>query len=164
MPDESIVEGGSLISSRITRRNLIKTGAIVGGVAWAAPVIDSFASPASAGSSSAGCYVCFSTGGVPFYAGEDNPGPAEAISSCTAEGLKVPSGDGGPYTSGTYVLFNTSDPKGAFGSFAPVGFNGAYCTYGTTNATQLNNSCPATFAVSGGTGNLALVSCQTGTW
>jgi len=32
----------------ITRRDVIKGGAVLGGVVWAAPVIDSFASPSSA--------------------------------------------------------------------------------------------------------------------
>jgi hypothetical protein len=43
---ESVLGGGR----RVSRRTLIKGGAIAGGMVWAAPVIDSFVSAASAGS------------------------------------------------------------------------------------------------------------------
>lgn len=52
MSDESASEVG-LASSRISRRNLMKAGAIVGGAVWVAPVIDSFTSVAAAGSPTA---------------------------------------------------------------------------------------------------------------
>ncbi len=50
MSDETSTEGGSLVNSRISRRNLMKAGAIVGGSVWVAPVIDSFTSVAAAAS------------------------------------------------------------------------------------------------------------------
>jgi hypothetical protein len=47
LSDETLQEAGPL-SSHITRRNLIKAGAIVSGAVWVAPVIDSFVSTAGA--------------------------------------------------------------------------------------------------------------------
>lgn len=43
-------EETSLAASGITRRDIIKAGAVVGGAVWVAPVIDSFVSRAAAGS------------------------------------------------------------------------------------------------------------------
>ena len=44
----------------ITRRDVIKGGAALGGVVWAAPIIDSFISPVSAGSSPCGAFTACS--------------------------------------------------------------------------------------------------------
>jgi len=55
--DEPVVEGG-LASTRISRRGLMKAGAIVGGTIWVAPVIDSFMSRAAAASSQHYCCCC----------------------------------------------------------------------------------------------------------
>ena len=55
--DEPVVEGG-LFSSQISRRGLMKAGAIVGGTIWVAPVIDSFMSRAAAASSQHYCCCC----------------------------------------------------------------------------------------------------------
>jgi len=55
--DEPVVEGG-LASTRISRRGLMKAGAIVGGTVWVAPVIDSFMSRAAAASSQHYCCCC----------------------------------------------------------------------------------------------------------
>jgi hypothetical protein len=57
VPDESVVEEG-LGSFRISRRGLIKAGAIVGGTVWVAPVIDSFVSRATAASEAHYCCCC----------------------------------------------------------------------------------------------------------
>jgi hypothetical protein len=157
MTDETLGEGASLGSTIISRRKLIQAGAIVGGVAWAAPVIDSFASPASAGSSLSGCYVCLDGKGNPFFSGADDPGPGEASASCSAEALRL--SIAGP---GTYVLFNTTDTNGAW---VANNFGAHYCEYGLTNGgspAELNNSCPATYTVGGA--HPALVTCVTGSW
>lgn len=57
MADESVVEEG-LASTLISRRRLIKAGAIVGGTVWVAPVIDSFTSRAAAASEQHYCCCC----------------------------------------------------------------------------------------------------------
>jgi hypothetical protein len=57
VPDESVVEEG-LGSMQISRRRLIKAGAIVGGTVWVAPVIDSFTSRAAAASEQHFCCCC----------------------------------------------------------------------------------------------------------
>jgi hypothetical protein len=57
--DEPVVEEG-LASTRISRRGLIKAGAIVGGTVWVAPVIDSFTSRAAAASEQHFCCCCSS--------------------------------------------------------------------------------------------------------
>jgi hypothetical protein len=55
--DEPVVEEG-LASTRISRRGLMKAGAIVGGTVWVAPVIDSFTSRAAAASEQHYCCCC----------------------------------------------------------------------------------------------------------
>jgi hypothetical protein len=60
--EESVTEEDG--RSRISRRNLIKAGAVVGGAVWVAPVIDSFESKAAAQSLPTVCgakYVCGNT-------------------------------------------------------------------------------------------------------
>jgi hypothetical protein len=59
MADEPMTEHEGLGSSRISRRSLIKAGAIVGGTVWVAPVIDSFVSRAAAASLLHYCCTCF---------------------------------------------------------------------------------------------------------
>ena len=48
MGDDREISAAS--SQRITRRRILQAGAVVGGAAWVAPIVDSFASPAAAGS------------------------------------------------------------------------------------------------------------------
>ena len=55
MTEESIIE--EIGTSRISRRGVIKAGAVVGGTVWVAPVIDSFVSRAAAQSST--CTVAY---------------------------------------------------------------------------------------------------------
>jgi hypothetical protein len=87
VPDESVVEEG-LGSYRISRRGLIKAGAIVGGTVWVAPVIDSFTSRAAAQSQLNYCCTCY--GGSPdnAFCEEDNSPSTAAMcaSDCGRKG------------------------------------------------------------------------------
>jgi hypothetical protein len=74
--DEPVVEGG-LFSTRISRRGLMKTGAIVGGTIWVAPVIDSFMSRAAAASSQHYCCCC----------SNPNPNSGAVAHQCEADGI-----------------------------------------------------------------------------
>jgi hypothetical protein len=56
--DESEVGIVTEEAGGLSRRDLIKRGAVVGGIVWAAPVIDSFASKAFAGSRPPGSFPC----------------------------------------------------------------------------------------------------------
>ena len=58
MTEENVTEG--IGTSRISRRNVIKAGAVVGGTVWVAPAVDSFVSRAAAQSST--CSVAFTCG------------------------------------------------------------------------------------------------------
>ena len=51
MTEENLIDG--IATSRISRRSVIKAGAIVGGTVWVAPVIDSFVNRAAAQSNQA---------------------------------------------------------------------------------------------------------------
>ena len=55
----------------ITRRDLIKTGAIAGGLAWVSPTIESFTAKASAASVQHACCACFSGGAFIAAAADD---------------------------------------------------------------------------------------------
>lgn len=67
-------------SGGLSRRNLLKKGAIAGGIAWTAPVISSLATPAAAAvqgpsPGSFSCCHCYngSPGEAPFVAAVDGP-------------------------------------------------------------------------------------------
>ncbi|MGH9298220.1 MAG: hypothetical protein ACRDZP_09660 [Acidimicrobiales bacterium] len=84
MSDESIVEEG-VMSSRFSRRSLIKAGAIVGGTVWVAPVIDSFANAAAASSQLNYCCTCFgSTSSFDQCIEDSHPPSAAACQSICA--------------------------------------------------------------------------------
>ena len=81
--DVDVEEAGGLSSTLITRRNLIKAGAIVGGVVWTAPVIDSFLSPAGAQSEQHFCCSCYNpVSGLPFQGESDGTPPS--VAACVA--------------------------------------------------------------------------------
>ena len=79
MSDESLAKDG-LTHRQVSRRSLIKAGAIVGGSVWVAPVIDSFTSRAAAASSSfsysfvALIYTCDNTTYRQKWTGQSGPG------------------------------------------------------------------------------------------
>lgn len=56
----------------LTRRQLIKAGAVAGGVAWTAPVIESFTAKAAAASVVHACCACFNTQGTFLGAAADD--------------------------------------------------------------------------------------------
>ena len=105
MTEENLLDG--IGTSRISRCGVIKTGAVVGGAVWVAPVIDSFVSRAAAVSNPAECagqtcetftYCFSSTSGcvcatTSTGAGFCSYGPTccSALTSCGPAG--------GPYTS-----------------------------------------------------------------
>lgn len=85
MGDEGMLEG-SFGAAGMSRRELIRRGAIVGGaVMWATPVIQSLTTPAAAlslrtvnGQGISFVAFCFTCGGSTFYAKVENPGKANS--------------------------------------------------------------------------------------
>lgn len=137
MEDDAVVEEGSLLSSVISRRNLIKAGAIVGGVVWAAPVIDSFASPASATSLvnyQHGCVLCFylntSDTAVLFGAATDDPTPTNQADINTLCSQLY-----------STLLKKSEVPKGITGGPALVYNTVQNFSFGTTGGTPDTNVC-----------------------
>jgi len=107
--DEPVVEGG-LFSTRISRRGLMKTGAIVGGTVWVAPVIDSFMSRAAAASEQHYCCCCTAptTQGASPYQCESDGTPASA-NACIAycKSIVVP----GTTTNAGYTKYQWCGPS-----------------------------------------------------
>lgn len=142
----------SLRSRAISRRTLIKGGAIVGGTVWAAPMIDSFVSPAFAqGSSQYGCCACYNPSGVLVSGAADDLSASSCVSYCKST---VPGGHG------SYVLFN--NPKSPFTYNQPPPPAGALpaCSSGSTQlsiTSGTENVCPSPGAIPGFT-------CSTGTF
>ena len=88
VPDEPVVEEG-LGSSRISRRGLIKAGAIVGGTVWVAPAIDSFTNVAAAQSGMHACCQCSNSasGASPGYCEKDDFRETTCQSDCLSHGF-----------------------------------------------------------------------------
>ncbi len=82
--EENLKDG--IGTSRISRRSVIKAGAIVGGTVWVAPVIDSFTNQAAAQSTPTcgpTCVSCFSSGTATACGGPT----ASCLCSDTVEGV-----------------------------------------------------------------------------
>lgn len=140
----------SLRSRAISRRTLIKAGAIVGGTVWAAPVIDSFVSPAFAsGSSQYGCCACYNADGVLISGAADGLTAA----SCAAFCKSTVTG------SGTYVLFNSPSSSFTYNQPPPTPPNLPACSSGSTQlsiTSGTENVCPSSLP--------AGFTCSTGTF
>jgi hypothetical protein len=131
----------SLRSRAISRRTLIKGGAIVGGTIWAAPVIDSFVSPAFAsGSRQYGCCACYDPSGALIAGAADDLTSSNCVSFCQS----VVSGG-----HGSYVLFNSG--KSQFTYVQPPAPSGLLpaCSSGSTQlsiTSGTENVCPSPIA------------------
>ena len=124
-PDESTGSG-------ISRRRLLKAGAVIGGTVWAAPVIESFTSAAMAQSEVHYCCYCFDAANkdVPTNCGQT---PNAGDSGRTDDGRA----DGGPSTpTGSSVL----DSCACF--CASLGFDSYQWSGPSPNPFQLNTGTP----------------------
>ena len=138
----------SLRSRAISRRTLIKSGAIVGGTIWAAPVIDSFVSPAFAqGSSQFGCCACYNSSGVLSAGAADDLSASTCVSFCRST-----------VGHGSYVLFNSPSSHFTYNQPPPPGGSLPACSSGTTQLSVTSgtqdvcpSSVPAGFTCSTGT-------------
>ena len=159
--DSSNIEEPGILQTGISRRTMIKAGAIVGATLWVAPVVESFITPASAASFGAGCVQCYyldnSTNEyVLFGAFVDDPTPNTSEPSVLCAGGTGGTGAAG-ITSGPFVLFNTNQAN-----FLAVNTSHE-CTYGSSGTTLLTTNpfptvptCPST-----PTPNIV---CSTGYW
>ena len=112
--DEPVVEEG-LGSSRISRRRLMKTGAIVGGTVWVAPVIDSFISRASAQSEAHYCCCCTdptNSSALPYQCESDGIPTSAAACIAYCQSIIVP----GTTSNAGYQKYQWCGP-------APTGWN-----------------------------------------
>jgi hypothetical protein len=127
------VESPGLAARMITRRNLIKGGAIVGGTVWVAPAIESFTNRAFGQSVARTCCQCFSSTGRVVFAGQDDFSTSLCQSTCHG----VVGGAGGHW-----VLFTSSIAADGFSSADDLQPNPG-CTF-TATATYLggDQTCP----------------------
>jgi hypothetical protein len=108
--DSSNIEEPGIVHAGISRRTMIKAGAIVGATLWVAPVVESFTTPASAASFSAGCVMCYYYDGsnyVLFASAQDDPTPNNGEPSQLCVNNRTGTGAEG-INSGYYVLFNSN--------------------------------------------------------
>jgi hypothetical protein len=135
------VESTGLASRMITRRNLIKGGAIVGGTVWVAPAIESFTSRAFGASARRTCCQCFSATGAPRAAAEDDFSSSTCVTFC--EGNTGTAG-------GSWVLFVAGAKSSGFSSEDDQGPQPG-CTY-KTGAVYLggDTSCPSPLTLPSG--------------
>jgi hypothetical protein len=159
--DSSNIEEPGIVHAGISRRTMIKAGAIVGATLWVAPVVESFTTPASAASFSAGCVQCYyydssSKSYVLFASAQDDPTPnnghPSSLCAQSASGL-VPPG----VTSGPYVLYDSNVITGT----VYFGAENNQCYY---NHTALLPSVTASGVPACPTSPTPNVYCSTGRW
>jgi len=90
MIEENLIDG--IATSRISRRSVIKAGAIVGGTVWVAPVIDSFVNRAAAQSNPAcagrtcATFTVYCNGGSPCVCATTATGGGYCVDGSTSCG------------------------------------------------------------------------------
>jgi hypothetical protein len=138
----------------ISRRNLIKGGAVVGGTVWVAPAIESFVSRASAASVLHACCECYDSTPVFLAAAADDYTDAGCRLACDLATPGVSSGFFVRYTAvKSFIAEGSTEPQP--GCHAPDG------TYLKPLEPTAGLTCPP-----GGTLSALVppVSCDTGTW
>jgi hypothetical protein len=134
----------------ITRRTLIKGAAVTGGLAWTAPVIESFTAKAAAASVAHSCCACFAATGTFIGAAADDFTDAGCEILCSRAATGV--------IAGTFLRFSAPN------SFVAAGITEVNpgCTYAGVYLDGLAGTgpttCPPITELPGG------VACDHGVW
>lgn len=128
----------------LSRRELIKRGAVVGGVVWAAPVIDSFTSRAVAGSFPVGAFPCsyatiiFSVNGGPAVAVKLND-PTVGCNLLNTDGM-YKSENLGPVCNGVQYAVDANNVLTANGTEIPIAPSGSCSLFTISGCTVTASS------------------------